>query len=127
MKRCVLLLGCALAGPVSAQSEWAGDWMLELEVPSGDVYALLQLERTGENWVGYVEGGPVDVVIDGDQLEVVVDSRDIAGFLFERRLTGRLREDVVTGTVSVVDQPESGENGSPWTAPIAGSSAPSNL
>ena len=116
MKRFALLLGCALAGPVSAQSEWAGDWMLELEVPSGDVYALLQLERTGESWAGYVEGGPVDVEIDGDQLEVVVDSRDIAGFLFERRLTGRLRDDVVTGTVSVVDQPESAENGSPWTA-----------
>ena len=105
-----------VAGPAAAQSEWAGEWMLELDVPPAPVYALLDLALVGGSWTGYVEGGPVSVSISGNELEVAIDSRDIAGFVFKRILTGQLVGDGINGTVTVVDQPDSGDNGASWSA-----------
>jgi hypothetical protein len=118
-RSCILMsaLG-ALAGAARAEepSGFAGDWMLTLDVPPAELYALLELEQTGSAWVGHVEGGPVPVTIDGDEIEVVIDSRDIAGFVFERRLTGRLDGTVIEGNFTIVGDSESPENGSTWTA-----------
>jgi hypothetical protein len=89
--------------------------LMELNVDPVTV-GLLEIEQVGGVWVGHVEGGPVGLSIDGNKLEVVVDSRDIAGFVFERKLTGELSGDGLSGTVTMVDNPESDQNGKTWTA-----------
>jgi hypothetical protein len=111
-------LGVLLSAACAQDTEesFAGQWLLELDVPPADVYAHLELEHADGSWAGYVEGGPVTVGIDGDRLEVVIDSRDTAGFVFERRLVGRLSGDLVSGDLTVVGNAESAENGSTWTA-----------
>jgi len=100
----------------SKEAGFSGNWMLELAVPPADVAGLLTLQHLGSEWVGHVEGGPVVVNVGGDQIELIIDSRDIAGFIFERRLLGRLTGNVMSGTLSIIGQPDSGESGSFWTA-----------
>ena len=107
-----LSAACAQEG----EEGFAGDWLLELAVPPADVVGLLELERSDSKWSGYVEGGPIRVDIDGDGIELIIDSRDIAGFIFERRLVGERNGDLITGTLSVIDQPDSDETGATWTA-----------
>ena len=63
-----------------------------------------------------VEGGPASLAIDGRQIVVTADTRDIAGFVIERRLTGTLSGSVIEGTLSIVDNEESAENGTAWRA-----------
>jgi hypothetical protein len=96
--------------------DFAGQWMLELDVPPADLYALLELDLGDAGWVAHVEGGPVPTKINGDEIEIVIDSRDVAGFVFERRLLGRLDGDVIEGELNVVGDADSDENGSTWTA-----------
>ncbi len=81
-----------MAGSVAtaAESDFAGVWMLELDVAPAPIVAQLDLSRVGSAWDAKIEGGPAEVKIDGDQIEVILDSRDIAGFVFYRRLSGRL-------------------------------------
>jgi hypothetical protein len=107
-----------LPGAVTAaqSTDFAGLWMMELDVPPADLHALLELEEWDGNWVGHVEGGPVAVQIKGDEIEIVIDSRDVAGFVFERRLVGRLNGDLIYGELTVVGEADSDENGSTWSA-----------
>lgn len=112
-----LALSCLLASSLSAAAEgFAGDWMLTLDVPPADVVGLLQVEQTDDGWAAWVEGGPVDIDIDGDVIELVIDSRDIAGFVLQRKLIGTLHADVLEGSLTIIDDAESAENGASWTA-----------
>lgn len=91
-----------LALSVFAQSDLEGEWMLRLESSDpAPILGMLHLERSGDEWVGYVEGGPVEVNIDGDGVEVLVDSRDLEGFVFIRRLQGSLASGRLSGNYSV--------------------------
>ncbi len=78
-----------------------GDWMIELKPKGAPIIGLLQLERDGDNWQAFVEGGPAPVRIDGDDIEVAIDSRDIRGFVFVMRLTGKIDGDQIAGTYTV--------------------------
>ena len=78
-----------------------GEWMIELKPKGAPIIGLLQLERNGENWQAYVEGGPAPVAIDGDNIEVAIDSRDIRGFVFVMRLSGKLAGSQISGTYTV--------------------------
>lgn len=100
----------------SKETGFSGDWILKLSVPPADVVGLLTLQHTGSEWVGHVEGGPVVVDVKGDRIEIIIDSRDIAGFIFERRLLGELAGNTMSGTLNIVDQPDSDESGSAWIA-----------
>jgi len=98
-----------------AKQGFDGKWLIELSVDPVTV-GMLEIESTSKGWIGHVEGGPVGLQIKGKEILITVDSRDIAGFVFERKLTGKLTEGVLTGTVTVVDKPDSNENGKTWVA-----------
>ena len=104
-----------LARVASAQEGLAGLWLIEMDVDPVTV-GLMDLEETADGWVAHVEGGPVGLEVDGNKIEVVVDSRDIAGFVFERKLSGELDGDEITGTVTMVNKPDSDQNGRSWKA-----------
>lgn len=95
---CMALLA---ALPSQANPALEGDWMIELQPKGAPIIGLMQLERSGDTWQAFVEGGPAPVVIDGDNLEVAIDSRDIRGFVFVMRLTGKLAGDQISGTYTV--------------------------
>lgn len=98
------------------ESDFAGAWMVTLDVPPADIIGVLEIEAAGSGWSAWVEGGPAGLSIDGRSIEVVVDSRDIAGFVFERKLVGTLSGDRIQGTLTVVGNDESPENGASWVA-----------
>ena len=111
----------ALTGLVSQlvyadDSDFVGKWMVDLASPSAPITGLLELEKQDSNWVGHLEGGPVDVAVNGKNITVVVDSRDISGFVFYRHLTGKLENGRITGTVAITEKEDSDENGITWTA-----------
>lgn len=85
-----------------AQEGLGGEWLLHLD-PEGSepIIGMLELSRTDGNWVGFVEGGPVEASVEGEEVEVLVDSRNLQGFVFYRRLRGKLDNDELSGTFSV--------------------------
>jgi hypothetical protein len=90
--------------------------MMSIALPPADVLALLQVEQRNGEWAAWVEGGPASLDIDGNRIEVIADSRDIAGFVLERKLTGTLSGSVIEGTLSIVGNDDSPENGTAWRA-----------
>jgi len=102
------------------EADFAGAWTLTVRIPAEPLVGLLELERTDEGWIAWVEGGPAPVTIEGDQIELYVDARDRQGFRFQRKLTGTLDAGRMSGTLASIDVLESsaefGEDGSEWTA-----------
>jgi hypothetical protein len=91
----------SLTGLAHANPAFEGDWMIEIRPPGAPVIGVLQLERNGDEWAAWVEGGPAPVTIDGDQIIVDIDSRDIRGFIFIARLNGTLEGDRISGNFTV--------------------------
>lgn len=108
----LLLFSHALA----ADAGFAGGWMLELTTDGPAIVGLLELERQGDGWAAWVEGGPVPVSIDGNDIEVVVDSRDIRGFEFKRRMVGSLTDGKLSGTFTIESVAKVSESDGSWTA-----------
>jgi len=117
MRILLLLLTLLLpAGFVQANPTLQGDWMIELKPSGAAVVGLLQLERDGDDWKGFVEGGPAPVTVDGDKVEIVIDSRDLRGFIFFMRLSGELHDDSLAGTFAIESEAEVKFTGGTWTA-----------
>ena len=95
----LVLVLVSLSGAHADDNGFAGAWMLEVRIPAEPLVGLLELERHGENWTAWVEGGPAPVTIDGNRIELLVDSRDRQGFLFKRRLTGVLEGNAMSGSM----------------------------
>ena len=114
-----LLLLISLAA-MAAEEDFAGSWLLEVQIPAEPLTGLLELEHADGSWSAWVEGGPAPVSVDGDRIELFVDARDRQGFLFQRKLTGVLTDGVMSGTLTSIDVVESaaefGEDGSTWSA-----------
>jgi hypothetical protein len=72
-----------------------GEWRLEIEP---DLVGRLELRDVAGSLVGFVEGGPIEVQVDGDDIEMVVDSRDRSMRRFDRVLTGRIVGESLRGT-----------------------------
>ncbi|MEM7502899.1 MAG: hypothetical protein AAF417_12680, partial [Pseudomonadota bacterium] len=96
-----MLLAILWVDDVAANEDLAGDWMLELTGSGPTIIGMLSLRQSNDGWVGHVEGGPVDVTVDGDALTVVIDSRDLQGFVFDRILTGQLSDGQIAGTFEI--------------------------
>ena len=105
-----------LAPAVPAAEAMAGDWMLELSGDGPPIIGQLSLRQEDANWIGHVEGGPVDVVVDGNRLTITVDSRDLQGFVFDRVLEGSYADDEMSGTFSIRGATYDGEPGGQWVA-----------
>lgn len=97
LPRCCMLIALVISIPGFARGndvdeKFLGQWMLHLQQPGGDLIGLLELKKDGTNIVGYVEGGPIGVAIDGMSIELTVDSRDVAARKFDRILKGKLQQ-----------------------------------
>jgi hypothetical protein len=119
MRRLIAIL-CLGATAQAQDSGFAGQWMLDVQIPAEPLQGLLEIERQGDDWVAWVEGGPAPVSIDGNRIDVWIDSRDRQGFLFQRKLSGVLESDGISGTMTSIDVVETaaefGEDGSSWSA-----------
>jgi hypothetical protein len=90
----ICLVAIALQSNVSA-ADLPGKWRLEVEP---DLVGLLELRDVGGSFIGFVEGGPIEVDVDGNDITLVVDSRDQSMRRFDRILTGRIVGDSLQGT-----------------------------
>ncbi|MBT8079635.1 MAG: hypothetical protein KJO31_13740 [Gammaproteobacteria bacterium] len=111
----ILLLAVITTPSPSAETGFAGDWMIELHSADAPITGLLQLEKSAAGWQGYVEGGPVDVTIAGKAIEVRVDSRDLSGFVFYRVLRGTLDDGKLVGHFTIERERASTEREGTWT------------
>lgn len=116
----VVLLLFVASSTVANESDFAGAWFLNVEIPAEPLVGLLELEYADGGWVAWVEGGPAPVTINGDEIDVFIDSRDRQGYLFQRKLTGKLANGKMHGTMLSIDVVETaaefGEDGSSWSA-----------
>ena len=115
-----LLIFVAAPSASAEEADFEGKWLLNVTIPAEALVGLLELNRTGDGWEAWVEGGPTPVTINGDDIELLVDSRDRQGYLFQRKLTGTLADGKITGVLTSIDVVETaaefGEDGSLWSA-----------
>ena len=117
----IVLASAPAAQSLAAQSDFAGQWMLNVVVPrAAPLVGLLEIVEEDGEWVAYVENGPAPLKIHGNNIEVEVDSRDRQGFRFKRLLVGELEGEEISGVLRSIDVLETaaefGEDGSLWTA-----------
>jgi len=93
-----------------------GDWMIELKPSGAPIIGLLQLERDGDEWKGFVEGGPVPVTIDDDHIDILIDTRDLRGFIFFMRLKGEMTDGVLAGSFTIESEAKVNASDGTWTA-----------
>lgn len=102
------------------ETEFAGSWLLNVQIPAEPLVGLLELAQENGDWIAWVEGGPAPVTINDDSIELFIDSRDRQGYLFQRRLTGQLENGKISGVMNSIDVVETaaefGEDGSRWSA-----------
>lgn len=117
MKRILTLPALAFVGLAAhANPALEGDWMIELKPSGPPITGLLELERDGDDWNGFVEGGPVPVNVDGDQIDILIDTRDLRGFIFFMRLKGELRDGELTGRYTVESEAKVNASDGSWSA-----------
>jgi len=108
--------------------------MLSLTDAKRELVGLLEVERDGDSWRAYLEGGPARVEVDGDSIMLWADSRDVRGFVFDRRLQGTLEGGAINGTYVQEGAAAQKESGGPWRAeryavpaPVDGPAKPFDL
>jgi len=114
--RSAILLLLVAAQAVFAQDGIEGRWMLSLTDKSRTLKGLLEVEKSDDGWVAYLEGGPATIETDGDQIVIVADSRDVRGFVFNRRMTGSFSGDSMSGTYVQDGAAAQSEDPGPWRA-----------
>ena len=67
-----------------------GDWLVTVVEGGPERTGILTLEASSGGIVGFVDGGPVPLAIEGDTIELTIDHRDGGGRLLSRTLTGRI-------------------------------------
>ena len=82
---------------VAADSDFAGKWDLTLLEGRGVKEALLEIRATDSGLVGYVEGGPVTLLVAGNKIEMGIDDRKIRGGRLVRYLRGSLEDGALSG------------------------------
>ena len=90
----ICLVALALQSSLAA-ADFSGKWRLEIDP---DLVGLLELQDVGGSVIGFVEGGPIEVDVDGNDITLVVDSRDRSMRRFDRVLTGRIVGDSLQGS-----------------------------
>ena len=102
MRRLAPLLLLVLGVSANANPAFEGNWMMDIRPDGAPLEGMLTVERNGDEWQAFVEGGPAPIEVDGDRITVDFDSRDIRGFVFVLRLTGTLAGDRIAGDFEVV-------------------------
>ena len=112
----LVLLSVLLLLSVAYADDIEGRWLLSLQDQKRTLVGILEIEKAGEDWVAYLEGGPVSVTSDGDNVVIVADSRDVRGFVFNRRMTGKIDGSSMSGTYSQEGASAQKEQPGPWRA-----------
>ncbi len=112
----LVLLSVLLLLPVAYADDIEGRWLLSLQDQKRTLVGILEIEKAGEGWVAYLEGGPASVTTDGDNVVIVADSRDVRGFVFNRRMTGKIDGSSMSGTYSQEGASAQKEQPGPWRA-----------
>lgn len=99
-----------------AETGFEGRWMLSLRDDDRTLVGRLEIEEEDGRWRAFLEGGPVEIEIDGDRVTFSADSRDVRGFVFDRKLVGRLEDDRMSGTYTQEGAAAQREAGGPWEA-----------
>ena len=98
-------------------SDIDGIWRISLQDSNRTLIGDLEIETTDSGLIGYLEGGPVDIKIDGENsIEIIADSRDVRGFIFNRRMTGTFEENFMSGTYQQEGAAAQREEPGPWSA-----------
>ena len=112
-----LVLFCILwLRPIAAADGVEGRWMLSVQDKKRTLVGLLEIEKSGDGWVAYLEGGPASVETDGDNVVITADSRDVRGFVFDRKMTGKIDGDSMSGTYVQEGAAAQSEDPGPWRA-----------
>jgi hypothetical protein len=107
---------CGLSSVAAANPAMEGQWMIEVRPTGAPVTGLLEIERQGDEWRAFVEGGPAPISIDDDEIVVEIDSRDLRGFVFIVRLAGMFDGDALSGTYTVESDAEVPFTAGDWSA-----------
>jgi len=102
--------------PVAYANDIEGRWLLSLQDKKRTLVGLLELEKAGDGWIAYIEGGPANVETDGNNVVIVADSRDIRGFVFDRKMIGKIDGESMSGTYSQEGAAAQTEDPGPWRA-----------
>lgn len=97
-------------------SDIEGHWLLSVQDKKRTLVGLLEIEKAGDGWAAYLEGGPATVETDGDDVVIIADSRDIRGFVFDRKMVGKIDNDTMSGTYTQEGASASKEDPGPWLA-----------
>jgi hypothetical protein len=87
---CPLALAALPRTAASQSEEITGDWLVTVVESGPERTGILTLETSSGGIVGFVDGGPVPLTIDGDMIELTIDHRDGGGRLLSRSLMGRI-------------------------------------
>jgi hypothetical protein len=104
------------ASLAAANPAMEGQWMLEIRPDGAPVIGLLEVERDGQAWRAFVEGGPAPIVVDGDRIAIDIDSRDLRGFIFIVKLEGTIAGDTLSGVYTVESDAEVPFTPGTWSA-----------
>lgn len=100
----------ALAWPAwSADTDFIGKWDLTIHQGRMAPEGLLDIRESDNGLVGFVEGGPVTLIIDGDQIEFGIDDRKTRGGRMVRYLRGTLTGGKMTGEFGPEHEPTAEE------------------
>lgn len=114
----LLMIIVMLTAPIAAMANEAmeGSWLLSVKDKKRTLVGLLEIEREGDTWLGYLEGGPAPLEIKGDNIVIVADSRDVRGFIFNRRMTGSLKNGMMSGSYVQEGEADAKEDLGTWSA-----------
>jgi hypothetical protein len=89
-----------------------GDWLVTVVEGGPARTGILTLETSADGIVGFVDGGPVPLTLEGDAIEFTIDHRDGGGRLLTRSLNGRIG----TARMEGVSTPPLGAPAGSWHA-----------
>jgi hypothetical protein len=117
---CILCAGLLLA--LSASAQVTGQWFLTIN-HGGERLGILTLEENQGDLEAYIDGGPIELNLQGNSIEMTADYRDGGGRLLSRHLTGTVGNNRMSGTLVAAHDGSTGTwNAEPWDGPT--SSAP---
>ena len=115
------LIAFLLLAPV-AGAQITGQWFLTID-HGGERLGILTVEENQGSLEGFIDGGPIDLSLQGSTIEMTADYRDGGGRLLSRHLTGSVANGMMSGTLVAVHDNSSGTwRAEPWRGPS--SSAP---
>ena len=131
IKPCLRVCACILAGLMLAplaSAQLTGQWLLTID-HGGERLGILTVEENRGQIEGYIDGGPIDLGLDGDAIDMTVDYRDGGGRLLSRHFTGTVTGDSMQGTLVAAHDGSTGTwSAEPWAGPASGAApAPVDL